>query len=398
MASRACNSRRPATPAAPSQADAALDTPPLPVVEPDAAALDVGATQIQAALPPGRAPEPVRTFRTFTADLKQLADWLAAHGIRTVAIESTGVYWIPVFQILEQRGFEVCLVNARHVKHPRGRKTDVSDCQWLQQLHAAGLLQPSFRPPDQVCALRAILRYRETLVTQATLQIQHMQKALSQMNLQLHHVLSDLVGVSGLRIIDALLAGERDPVALAELRDRSVKASQETVEAALQGDWRPEHLFVLRLARENYTYFHQQLQACDREVERLLAALPSTADPDEVPPPSGRQKPPRKNQLRFRNADLRTELFRILGTDLTQVPGLGPATVANLLAEVGPDLSAFPTCGRWCSWQGLCPDPWKTGGRKIRDKTRGVHHRVGQLFKEAAQSLHRSQTPLGQFY
>jgi len=371
------------------------------VVEPNAAGLDIGATSIYAALPPGRTPEPVRVFRTFTADLHALADWLVEHQITTVALESTGVFWIPVFQILEQRGLEVCLVNPRHVKHPRGRKSDVSDPQWLQQLHAAGLLQPSFRPPDALCAIRTLLRYRDDLVTQGATQIQHMQKALSQMNLHLQHVLSDITGVSGLRILDAILAGERDPEKLALLRDQNVKASQADVVAALTGDWRPEHLFVLRQAREHYRYFQSQLAACDAEVARLLAALDGQADPKDAPlppknAPRGKQ---RKNQIRLPETDLRVELFRILGTDATQVPGLGPATVAQLLSELGPHLKeSFATVGRFTSWQGLCPDPKKSGGRTLRDQKRGVKHRVGQLFREAAQSLHASQTALGEFY
>jgi hypothetical protein len=228
-----------------------------------------------------------------------------------------------------------------------------------------------------------------------------MQKALSQMNLHLQHVLSDITGASGLRILDAILAGERDPEKLALLRDKNVTASQEDVVAALTGDGRPEHRFVLGQAREHYRYFQSQLAACDAEVARLLADLDSRADPKDAPPPPknaprGKQ---RKNQIRLPESDLRVELFRILGTDVTQVPGLGPATVAHLVAELGPHLKeSFATDGRFTSWQGLCPDPQKTGGRTLRDRTRGVKHRVGQLFKEAAQSLHASQTALGQFY
>lgn len=402
MARRASASRAttPRSPRGRRPTPAPADPQALPVLQPHAAGLDIGATQIFAALPPGAAPEPVRAFGTFTRDLEALAAWLRQHHITTVAMESTGVYWIPVFQLLERQGLEVCLVNAQHVKHPRGRKTDVSDCQWLQQLHAAGLLQPSFRPPDAICAVRAVLRCRDDLVTQSASQIQLMQKALTQMNLQLHHVLSDLVGVSGLRIVDALLAGERDPERLAALREPGVKAEAATVVAALQGDWRPEHLFALRIARETYTYFQQQLQVCDREIERLLAGLASQADPRDVPPgPRATSRSRRKNQIQLPQADLRTELFRILGTDVTQTPGLGPATVAHLVAEVGVDLAgAFGTPGRFTSWAGLCPDPAKTGGRTIRQRRRGVCHRVGQLFREAAQALHASQTPLGQFY
>ena len=371
----------------------------LPVLEPNAAAIDIGATQLHVALPPDRAPEPVRVFGSFTVDLQELATWLLAHGITTVALESTGVYWIPVFQILEARGLTVCLVNARHVKNVRGRKTDVADCQWLQYLHAVGLLAPSFRPPDAVCAVRALLRHRDTLVVQGAQAIQHMQKALTQMNLQLHHVLSDLTGQSGLRILDAILAGERDPEQLADLRDRQVKAPREQVIKALQGDWRPELLFVLRQARERYRYGQEQLRECDREIERLLAAFESVAAPEDAPPPPpNAPRGTRKNQIHLPDTDLRTELFRLYGIDLTYCPGLGPATVATLFAELGRDLSAFPTAKRFCSWLGLCPDPSKSGGRVLRDKTRDVKHRVATALRLAAQALHHSDSALGVFY
>jgi transposase len=373
----------------------------LPVLNPDTAGIDVGATALYVAVPPDRDPQPLQVFGTFTEDLHTLARWLLACRIRSVAMEATGVFWIPIFQILEGYGFEVCLVNARHLKNVTGRKTDVVDAQWLQHLHAVGLLSPSFRPPEAICAIRTILRYRETLVTQGATQIQHMQKALTQMNLHLHHVLSDLSGVSGLRIIAAILAGERDPEKLAELRDPGVKAAPEDVVKALRGDWRAEHLFVLRQAYELYLHYQSRLQACDAEVEQLLAAGASQADPKDVPPPPknaprGKQ---RKNQIQLPKTDLRTELFRLYGTDLTQVPGLGPGTVANLHAELGTDLAgAFGTGGRFCSWQGLCPDPRKSGGKVLRHQTRQVKHRVAKLFRLAAQSLHHSQTALGEFY
>lgn len=372
----------------------------LPVREPNAAGLDLGATQIHAALPPDRAPQPVRVFGTFTADLHQLADWLLTHGITTVALESTGVYWIPVYQILEARGLEVCLVNARHVQHVRGRKTDVSDCQWLQLLHSVGLLQASFRPKEAICAVRSLLRHRENLVTQAATHIQQMQKALTEMNLHLHHVLTDITGVSGQRILDALLAGERDPEKLATLRDPQVKAPYETVVAALTGDLRSEHLFVLRQSLASYRYYQGQLQECDAEIERLLAACDGPGDPHAAPPPpkNAPRGKSRKNQIQLPHTDLRRELFRLFGTDLTQTPGLGPATVAALFAELGNDLSAFATAKQFCSWLGLCPDPKKSGGKVLRHRRREVKHRVALLFRLAAQALHHSETALGRFY
>lgn len=388
-------------PSRPSPRPRRISAATLPILNPDTAGIDVGATELYVAVPPDRDPQSIQVFPTFTDDLHALARWLQACGVRSVAMEATGVFWIPLFQILETAGFEVCLVNARHLKNVTGRKTDVADCQWLQHLHAVGLLSPSFRPPEAICAIRTILRYRETLVTQGATQIQHMQKARTQMNLHLHHVLSDLSGVSGLRIIAALLAGEHDPEKLAVLRDPGVKAAAEDVVKALRGDWRAEHLFVLRQAYELYLHYQSRLQACAAEVERLLAGFDSQADPSDVPPPPknaprGKQ---RKNQVKLPQSDLRTELFRLFGTDVTQPPGLGPATVVNLHAELGTDLAgAFGTGTRFSSWLGLCPDPRKSGGKVLRHQTRQVKHRVAKLFRMAAQSLHHSQTALGEFY
>lgn len=372
----------------------------LPILQPHAAGIDVGADFLHVAVPPDRDPTPVRVFATFTQDLLAVVHWLSACGVRSVALESTGVYWIPLYQLLEHHGFEVCLVNARHLKHVRGRKTDFLDCQWLQQLHSVGLLQPSFRPVEAVCAVRTLLRYRDTLVADGARQILHVQKALTQMNLQPHRVLSDLTGRSGTRILQAILVGERDPVKLAALCDPQVQAEPERVVAALQGDWRAEHLFVLRQAWELYEGYQGRLAACDTEIARLLADLESQADPTDAPPPppNAPRGKARKHQLTLPGKELRQELFRLYGTDLTQVPGLGPATVAALLGEVGTDLTAFPTAGRFCSWLGLCPDPQKSGGKVLRHQTRPVKHRAAKLFRVAAQSLHHSHSALGHLY
>jgi len=215
-------------------------------MHPNAAGVDIGAEEIFVAVPPDRDAEPVRSFGTFTCDMFEIADWLQQWGVKTVAMESTGVYWIPLYQILEARGLQVFLVNAQHIKNVPGRKSDVSDCQWIQYLHSVGLLKASFRPPDEICVIRSLWRHRESLVQMAAEHTQHMQKALSQMNLQLHHVLSDITGVSGLAILDAILAGERDPIKLAGLCNRRVRSSRETVAKSLEGDYRVEHLFSLR--------------------------------------------------------------------------------------------------------------------------------------------------------
>jgi len=376
-------------------------TNPTPhVLHPDAAGIDIGATHVYAALPPERAAAPVRVFETFTEDLHALAAWLKEHRITTVAMESTGVYWIPVFQVLETAGIEVSLVNAHHAKNVPGRKTDVSDCQWLQYLHSVGLLRGSFRPPDEICAARTLLRHRGTLVAQAAAHVQHMQKALVQMNVRLQHVLSDLSGTSGLAILDAILAGERDPARLAKLRDPRVKASEATIAKALVGDWRAEHLFTLRQARESYRYCQTLIQECDAEIERRLAQLRSRVDPTQTPPPSGKpgQDRSRKGEIGLQGADLRTELYRVLGTDVTQVPGLGTGHAAGLVLQLGTDLSAFPSAAHFSNWQGLCPNPQISGGRVLKRGTRDVQNPVATIFRMAAQSLHHSDSALGAYY
>ena len=374
-------------------------TAALPILQPDAAGIDVGATEVYAAVPADRDPHPVRAFRTFTMDLQALAAWLRACGIRTVAMESTGVYWIPLFQILEEYGFEVCLVNARHVKNVPSRKSDVADCQWLQYLHAVGLLRGSFRPAAAVCAVRSLLRHRDTLVTYAAAHVQHMQKALTQMNLHLHHVLSDLTGKSGLAILDAILAGQRDPQKLAELRDPRVKAPVETVAQALVGDWRPEHLFTLGQALAAYRHYQELMVACDLEIERCLAQFEARAASTGASlPPARDPKKPRGNAVQLPHTDLRTELYRLLGVDLTQIPGLGATSVHALFAELGRDLSAFPTAKHFCSWLGLCPDNRVSGGKVLSVRTRDVKSRAARTLRLAAQSLHHSQTPLGAFF
>ena len=301
-----------------------------PVMQPDAAGIDIGATEIYVAVPSDRDAEPVRCFESFTPDLIALADWLQACRIRTVAMESTGVFWIPLFQILEERGFEVCLVNARHVKNVPGRKTDVLDCQWLQYLHSVGLLHASFRPQHAVCALRALLRHRDSLVQMSSRHIQHVHKALSQMNVQLHHVISDITGATGLAILDAIIRGERNPEALAKLRDRRIKASAETVAKSLVGDYRPEHLFTLGQSLAGYRYCQQLINDCDREIERQLEDFDSKADPPRMRPP---QKLTARRQA---EENLAHEHWRILGVDLTAVPGISSPTVQLESTEFQP--------------------------------------------------------------
>jgi transposase len=378
----------------------AKTTAALPVLHPYAAGIDVGATEFRVAVPADANPELVRAFDTFSEDREALAGWLKTCGIRTVAMKSTGVYWIPLFQLLETRGFEVYLVNARHVKNVPGRKSDVADCQWLRYLHAVGLLRGSFRPPDAVCAVRSLQWHRETLVQYAARGWQHMQKALSQTNVQLHHVISDLTGKAGPTIVEAMLRGERDPQQLATLRDPRIKASEATMAQALVGDWREEHLFALRQSLAAYRAYETLLRECDAEIERLLQAFESTVAPDQslLPPAKPGQDRVQGQGVRLPHTDLRTELYRLLGVDLTQVPGLQATTVHCLFAELGPDLSAFPSAKHFASWLGLCSDNRISGGKIISVKTRSVRSRVATALRLAAQSLHHSQSALGEFY
>jgi len=310
-------------------------------------------------------------------------------------MESTGVYWIPLFQMLEDAGIQPCLVNARGLKNVPGRRTDWHDCQWLQYLHSVGLLRAAFRPEQEVCAVRSVWRQRAELVSMASQHVQHMHKALTQMNLQIHHVINDITGVTGLAIIDAIVAGERDAEKLAQLREPTIQASPETIRQSLVGDWRREHLFVLAQSRRLYQSYREQIAACDREIQALLSPLPPRADPRDLPPPG---KPVRKTK-RTAGAitfDYRAEAYRLFGVDLTRIPGL-EGNVLALFSEVGRDLSRFPTAAHFVSWLGLCPDNDKSGGQVLWRGARKIQQRAGQLFRLAAHSLHRNRSRLGEF-
>jgi transposase len=365
----------------------------LPIMRPDAAGIDIGATEIFVAVPADRATENVRSFPTFTQDLYSLADWLKASGITTVAMESTGVYWIPLFQILEDRGFEVCLVNARHVKNVPGRRTDVSDCQWLQFLHSVGLLRASYRPDQEVCAVRSLLRHRESLVRMAATHVNHIQKALDQMNLQLHHVISDITGLTGLAIIDAILGGERDPVALARLRHERIKASEEVIAKSLVGDYRAEHLFTLRQSLKAYRSYQTLIADCDTEIRRCL---------DDFQPPTERpaatESADAKGKSVTNDGVLRNELKRVFGVDLTRIPGIRTGIAQTLFGEIGPDFTKFRSASAFASWMGLCPDNDISGGKVLWVGTRKVKCRAATALRMAAQSLHHSKSGLGDFY
>lgn len=328
-----------------------------------------------------------------------MADWLARCGVTTVAMESTGVYWIPFFEILDRRGLQPCVVNARHMKNVPGRRTDWHECQWIQFLHSVGRLRAAFRPDDAVCAVRAILRHRQQLVEMGAQHVPHMQKALTPMNLQIHHVISDITGTTGLAIVDAILAGERDPATLAKRRDPRIKATPETVAKSLLGNWREEHLFTRRQSLERYRSYQGQIVAADQRIESLLSEFSPRVDPDQKPWPADRKKNRSTAKRRQKvghstHFDLRTEAYKLFGVDVTQIPGLA-SNVLPLFSEVGRDLSRWPSAGHFVSWLGLCPDNDISGGRVLWRGMRKVNNRAGQIFRLAAQSLPSSQTPMG---
>jgi transposase len=370
-----------------------------PVLEPHAAGIDIGAREIFVAVPPDREEAPVRIYKTFTEDLEELARWLVSRGVSTVAMESTGVYWIPVYDVLEQNGIRCCLVDARGMKNVPGRRTDWHECQWLQFLHSVGLLRAAFRPDGDVRAVRSLMRHRGELVNATSQQIHRMQKALTQMNLQIHHVISNIVGVTGLAIVDAILAGERDAVKLAKRRDRRIQANQETIRKSLVGNWRAEHLFTLKQSRASYRHYQDQIAACDEEIQKGIALFEPRVDPAERPMPAD-GKPRERSRKKYSNPktgfDLRSEYYKLFGVDLTQIPGL-MTMVLMLFSEVGRDMRRWPTSGQFVSWLALCPDNDISGGRVLWRGVRQAQNRAGQMFRMAAFTLHHDPSPLGNY-
>jgi len=365
-------------------------------INPNAAGIDCGAAEHYVAVPTDRDPCPVRSFKTFTSDLHRLAEWLVACGIKTVAMEATGVYWIPVFEILEARGFEVLLVNARHVKNVPGRKSDVSDAEWLQELHSVGLLRGSFRPAADITALRCYMRHRETLIQSAGTCVQRMQKALVQMNLQLHLVISDISGVTGLRILRDIVAGATDPALLARHRDFRCSASEDEIRAALTGHYRPEHLFGLKQNLELHDVYQVQLAACDRAIEQQLTAMAARCKPPQTPLSTPRtRRRPHNNEPRF---EVRALLHQLSGADLSQIDGIRPYSALRILAEVGTDMSRWPTERHFTSWLTLAPKNKISGGRLLSSRTQPSGNRAALVLRLAAQSLGRTQTALGAFF
>lgn len=356
-------------------------------VHSDAAGIDLGSREHWVALPPGRAAKAIRSFGCYTEDLVEMSKWLRENRITTVAIESTGVYWVPVYQILESHGLDVHLVNAKHYKSVPGRKTDIQDCQWLQYLHQRGLLRGSFRPADAMCVIRSYVRQRETLVAESARHTQRMQKALEQMNVQLHKVVSDVTGETGLTIIKAILAGKREPAELAALRNYRCKRSVDEIAKALVGDWREEHLFCLRQELDAFEFLATQIEACEAAALEALRRLEAKADASKIPPAKSKAV----------DTDARRVLFVAAGVDLTKISGLAPTLVQTIVAETGVDASRWPNEKAFASWCTTAPRNKVTGGKRHK-APRGGASRVGQAFRVAAQTLANSDTALGAFY
>ncbi len=363
----------------------------LTITHPNAAGIDIGSAAHFVAVPPDRDDTPVREFPSFTVDLNAIADWLKFCKVDTVAMESTGVYWIPLFELLESRGFTVLLVNARHVKNVSGRKSDVLDCQWIQQLMTYGLLSGAFRPADAVCVLRSLWRQRATLLRDQARHVQHMQKALTQMNVQLANVIADVVGVTGQKILRAIVAGERDGHVLGAMKDVRIHASIDEIAKSLEGNWRAEHLFALKQALAAFDFVGTQLSECDGELEQQIRRLQA----HDGEPAKGKPRPRRRNSPNF---DLRTQLFKMCGVDLTRIDGIDVTTALAVISETGTDMSRFATVGHFTSWLGLCPGTKITGGKVMSGKTKRCANHAAQALRLAAAALRPSQSALGAYY
>ena len=358
------------------------------VIHPNAAGIDLGSREHWVALPPGRSEQVVQSFECYTEDLEKMAQWLEQNGIETIAMESTGVYWIPVYQVLERHGFDVHLVNTKHMKTVPGRKTDIIDCQWIQHLHECGLLQGSFRPADAICVIRSYVRHRENLIGESSRHILRMQKALEQMNIQLHKVLRDITSQTGKKIIGAILDGERDPLNLAAYRNARCHKSVEEIAKALVGDWREEHLFCLRQEYEAYKFIQGQISACEQAALQALKQLEQKADTSSLPPAKSKKA----------DNELRQVLFIATGVDLTKISGLAPITIQSIIAETGVDVTKWHSEKAFASWCNLAPKNKITGGKRYKTIKESAANRVAGTFRVAARTLANSHTALGAYY
>lgn len=369
----------------------------LSVLFPDTAGIDIGSKSHFVAIPSDRDSNSVREFLTFTSDLLKMRNWLQECGIKTVIMESTGVYWIPAFQILERAGFNVLLVNARHVKNVSAHKTDVLDCQWLQQLGTFGLLKGAFRPADAILPLRAYLRQRDMLIKNASIHIQHMQKALIQMNVLLHNVISDITGATGLKIIRNIVAGITDPKILATFRDPRCHKPQYVIEASLEGDYRPEHLFSLKQALELYDFYTQKIAECDLQIAEEAKGFETKCDEERLEElkKTSQTKKTKKSKKHEYPFDLTSELIRATGVDLTSIPGIGASTALTLISEIGLDMSRWRSAKHFASWLGLCPGNKVSGGKRLSGKTKPCANRAAIALRLAANTLYDSKCAFG---
>jgi transposase len=367
----------------------------MPVINHNAGGIDVGAAEIWVSVPPGRDEEPIRRYEMFTRDLNAMANWLKQCRVESVAMESTGVYWIPVYQILEQQGIAVVLVNAKYAKNVAGRKSDWSDCQWLRILHTFGLLGGSFQPAAEIAVLRSYVRHRQMLIEYAAAHIHHMQKALTQMNLQLANVVSEITGATGMRIIRAILDGERDPHRLAEMRDWRTKNDTETIAKALEGHYQDEHLFSLQQSVELFDFYQKQIASCDQRIADYLRSLESKIDVEANPiQPARTKKKHRRNEPAF---DCRHEAYRISGVDLTQIDSISESAALTIWSEIGIDMTPWKTEKHFASWLTLCPNNKITGGRIFQRRTRKSSNRVRDVLCLCAQTLFNSKSALGAY-
>jgi len=367
----------------------------LPVIYERAAGIDIGSRFHVVAVPPHLSEAAIQTFDAFTADIKRMADWLLSLGIETVVMESTGVYWVPVYEVLESTGIDVIVANARETRSVPGRKSDINDAQWLQRLHACGLLRASFRPGRDVAALRAYLRHRERLLDYSAAHIQHMQKALTFMNIQLHHVVQDITGATGMKIIRAIVGGERDPQVLAKFRDIRCKSSEETICGALVGNYQPEHVFALNQSLALYDFYQACVDDCDVQIEQALAVLKSDKPMPEQPLPKARHRTKQPNAVNF---DVRSALYQLVGVDLTQIHGIGPFLALRLIAECGTDMSKWRTAKHFTSWLTLSPGCKISGGKVLSAHTRKSNNRLTTHLRLAAVTIGKTNTALGAFY
>jgi transposase len=370
-------------------------SPEFSVVHPHAAGIDIGATFHIVAVSPDCDSTPVRRFQSFTTDLHSLSQWLREAGVTSVAMESTGVYWIPVFEILESDGFDVILVNAREVKQVPERKTDYNDAQWLQKLHQFGLLRASFRPSEHIASLRAYLRHRERLIEYSAAHIQHMQKSLMQMNLQLHHVVSDITGATGMKIIRDIINGERCAAKLATHRDIRCKESEKTITAALTGNYRDVHIFTLKQAVGLWDFYQERIRECDARIEKAMAKLNQEKVTPDIPLPKARHRTKQHHEPDFA---VRSALYTLTGVDLTQINGFGPYTALRLIGECGDDMSKWATEKHFVSWLSLSPGNKVSGGKILSSKTRRTKNRATTLLRIAAVNIGKTETALGAFY